>query len=566
MQLDTTPESNIETQSRLCTWLFWTVIALLFITPLLRNKELFEPWFLKWSSVYLASAVASFYLAVNSRVAAVTGKLLYIGLAVIILRLFSFVITPTWIAFESIVNSICFLILLSFFLTSLKEQKISLNKLFYPFATSSLLISAIVLTQYFIFRVKAGYFDPYYFSGAFGNINMLSEYLLLTLPLICYFLRNSTGWKRNLSAYLMVTWLFIIFSGESRSALIAVGFWVILTFWRGISKTEFACTIVAASLFFIVSNLPLTTGTNKIAKAGSFSKRTEIYKGSLQMLIANPLGVGLNGYDYNFVPFQMNTGEKPTETLHYDNPHSEFLKWGIEGGWAGLIAQLALWAVIFWQVSKLPWKNDETFFAKASVLLLIPQLTFQFPFELGTSVFYLSFVLAFALRFGKIKDYDFNSFARVGTTMVSVLLAVYAATYSYSQYVVNKHQHDLEKLHVACRIHPSNTLACINYARALAVTKNPHFAHAVIKKELEQQPFQFIALKILSFTYFREGEVAKACEVGLVYSVIMSGVGPGPLTISQQCPGIQSPIGFLNPIQFREDYLQWLKQHLSTIR
>lgn len=515
-----------------------------------------EPWFLKWCGVYLASTFAALYIAFSSKIYLPSGRLFQLVVGVFVARIASYALFPGLLSAVNAIDAIALCFLILFFAIVLREKKIVFKDLYWPTFIVVGGISALAAFQYLQYQGPPS--DNHTeISSTFGNINMLLEYLVLVLPLVFYFVRSNSGVKRNLFLLVATLLLVCIFIGGSRSALLAVILFLAFCGLRRKFGFEVICFCLAGALFFIVKQTkPSTSEYNALTK--TTSTRTELYRGGLQMLKSNPLGVGAEGFDFNYTPYQMNTTSKPTELEHFETPHNEFLKWGIESGWLFLLVQMFFWFFVFVSAWKKDFKNEESFLLKALLFVSLPQMLFQFPFELGASTFFLAFVIGFYFASESLKPLAGSAKLRVAFVIIAVGMFVNLVSYATSTYLDSNFQNDESKLQTACEVYPYNWHACVSLGRMKALSTQPLTSLPILKDELARRSFNWVALKLIAVAYFQVNQKPTACAIGLVYAQIMNNEGEGPKTVAAQCPGQLSPLNYINPVQFETDYKKWL--------
>lgn len=543
-------------------WVATVLISLIFVVP--------HVWLIYFNQNYvypkrcLVDAIVVFValaLAAEKSLILPQRPILILTGLLAVLKLASTLMFPHWVSLTSLGDSLAFGVFCVYFMTVWEKHQLTLPRFFWVFTVSSLGISAFCLTQYVRSRIMNGVLEPLYFSGPFGNINMLSEYLILFFPLVTLFVRSEKGWRGVLIQLAMVSWIFILLVGRSRSAWIGLGFCMVYGLFQGLSRREWFSYGVALLLFCGSFWIPFIGESYEKAKEGSFSKRAELYKGSSEMLLDHPLGIGGGGFSFNYLPYQMNTKEAPTEREMFDSPHSELLKWGIEHGWAFLAVICLWWLALGILVLKIPGPRELQTFYRTSYLVIGPQLFFQFPFENPGSFYALSFIMALMLVKGKIQALGIKRWGQVALVVLALFFAARAFTQTYNRWIESQYSKNAEMSQLGCDIAPANWKVCFYYSMLAVESLFPKDAKSYIQRELQMRPFDYHALRALAFYLVTVKNEKESCEVVKVYDMIFLGKSTLNGYSLMKCPGIRSPLEFKNSKQFYDDYLKWIAKY-----
>lgn len=249
-------------------------------------------------------------------------------------------------------------------------------------------------------------------KGLSANKNLLSSILFLCLPL--YFIGLQQEKKiKFLSLFALLSTLFVIIVIRTRAVLIAVLiFFILLICYKikerfSIKKKYFIGSGIGLLLIFISScfyffqnktaNLQASSTNNlskyfsRILNSSTLEERFLFWKNSMLMWHDNILlGVGLGNWQIQFPKYGLNefkdfavvNGETTLQ-----RPHNDFLWILCETGLLGLLAYLAIFGVIFFQLYKLVTKATTSkekwtfyFIFSALVGYLIISF-FDFPYE-----------------------------------------------------------------------------------------------------------------------------------------------------------------------------------------
>lgn len=471
-------------------------------------------------------------------------------------------LTFNWVTGYSYVLSLGFGLLCLYIMTVWQNHELSLGTFFWPFVATTYSISVFVFYQFTLSRLINGNPDPLYYSGPFGNINMMSEYLIFLLPLGLIYLRTMEGWRSWVLQIGVTAWITILLVGQSRSAWMGLALCFGYGAWRRLTKKEWASYTIAMVLFLIVQSLPYKGGDYAEAKSGSFAKRLTLYHGATRMLADQPIGVGGGEFEYGYIPYQITTQEAPVEREKFNTPHNEFFKWGIENGWAYLILICGWWLTLGTLVWKIRASRDLQTFYRSSFLVLGPQMFFQFPFENPASYVAIAFLISLILVAGKTQEWPLKKWSRALAVVVSLLLFVKAGTQAASRWLESQYANDRSGLEAACPLDRSNWRVCFLYSMAL-MDYYPDDAKKVIQTQLIQRPFDYHALRALVFYNITKKQIKDACEVSRVYDSLFLGTSLFTPFIKDNCGPYQNPVPFQSAEQFNRDYRAWLKKYLD---
>lgn len=478
-----------------------------------------------------------------------------------VLKLISTAIVPTWVSVTSLADSVAFTVYCTYFILVWDKYKMDLKTFYWIFTISGLGIFAFSGFQYVKSRILGGVLEPLFFSGPFGNINMMSEYLILLLPLVVYFVRTEKGLRGILIQLVLFSWVFLLLVGRSRSAWIGLGFVLAYGAFKKLSRREIVSYGFATLLFIGSFWIPYKGESYEKAKEGSFSKRSELYKGASKMLMDNPLGVGGGGFSFNYLPYQMATKEAPTEREMFDSPHSELLKWGIEHGWAFLAVMCAWWLVLGMIVIRIPGTTDMQTFYRTSYLVIGPQIFFQFPFENPGSFYVLSFTMALMIAKSDLKVVQIKTWGKALLVILAVALTARAYTQTYNRWIESQYSKNMEMSKLGCDISPANWKVCFYYSMLAVESLFPKDAEPYIRWELRTRPFDYHALRALAFYLSTIKNEKESCEVVKVYDMIFLGQSSLSQYANVRCANVKNPLEFKNSRQFHDDYMKWVSKY-----
>jgi hypothetical protein len=276
------------------------------------------------------------------------------------------------------------------------------DKLSWPFFIMLVVIIGFTAEEIFRLRILEMNIKTDAILSTFGNVNMMSEFLILSWPFLILWGR----WEKDkipqmVKFFVLFAVGFFIFYGRSRSAGLGLLAWVVYKLIKKDLNVKEITALVWGLIIFAISHFT-APNVAKISKftPESISERSSLYQGSVELMMARPFGIPPGQFMNEIVPYLLNKTAGPNEFAFFDQPHSEFLKWGIQFGWAFLALCLAFFGLLIYELykkqrdSSVEVKKESGFFTEC-LIVLIPQLVFQFPFENPASI--LCIAVAFGL-------------------------------------------------------------------------------------------------------------------------------------------------------------------------
>ncbi len=411
------------------------------------------------------------------------------------------------------------------------------------------------LNEIYEFRFIKDTLDHARLLGTFGNVNMLAEFFILSLPLV-YFWARKPEFVHSIIKYLILScWVFIILYTRSRSAWIGLALFMCYALFKDFTKKDIFAFIFGFSLFLIVISLPTKNDTIDVnVKLNSFSERIALYKSSLAIMQNSPLGLGLGSFVNELIPYRLHQDFKPYEFEYADQPHSEILKWGVQFGWIGFILALSILLYIFIDLIRI-----NNLFLMSGFLVIVPQLFFQFPFENPAGILLLSIYTGFWLKTKSTTEkYTFNKTVQYIASGFAVFTIIHSFIFITSIAIESQFDKDYEKTSFMCAIYPVNHRNC-NFKNVLLLEKNEttQFRNE-LKTELNFSYMTSDLQRILPIYFQRVNNEKALCEDILIYKLMY----PAQKFFSDEnlkfCSRFPTPIKYDNPVQFRTDYRKWL--------
>lgn len=454
------------------------------------------------------------------------------------------------------------LYVLSYFFFQLDTQFIKKYQQTFLALTGLLLTVFLSLHIYEVyeFRVLKDTIDQGRMLGTFGNINMVSEFFILSLPFLYWFLTQPTSSAKAQFKFLALTfWIFIILYSRSRSSWIGLVLFAIYIAYKHFNKKHLAYMSLGWALYLACMFIPSTQkDTVDDDKKNSFIERLSLYKATAQLIADRPFGTGLGTFTNEIIPYRLIQEHKPHEFQYADQPHSEILKWGSQYGWLGLIFCLGIFGYFIFSLIKL----KDTLLISA-FLVLLPQILFQFPFENPASILLIAMYLGFWLKRKMLAEHFQNSWkTRSIFVILGAIMVLNSFAYIYSIYVESQLNKDLEKTSLMCSVYPINHKNC-NYKNVLLLEANQTSKFRQdLKDEFFYSYFTSDQQRILPLYFQKINDIKHLCENILIYKLmypLQKNYSAQDLTF---CQKFSIPIKFDNPQQFNTDYQAWLQKAL----
>lgn len=363
---------------------------------------------------------------------------------------------------------------------------------------------------------------PYLQVGSFfGHANNAAQFLGLTLLLWWAIPRPQNRWAAaTLAAVSAVSLAYLLFS-RGRSALIAFALGLLVFgFFQLRARKKITYFFPAAAILLaggvVFAGILGLQGKGFSLSAGKgplVHYRADVWAQTLKMVKANPLGVGVDRFAFEFLPFH-----RQGDTISYTHlaftPHNEFLRYLAEDGALALLF-LAGWMIFLW----LWWKSGavhKQIILPAGMFFLAEMLV-QFPWQ-NPYPFFVGALLAGAMASGIWERRAMAAHLWAKATS-AVAVAVFLGL--VGQAVISR---SLEKTadvfwaKVSCRASPANWNSCLNYARLLLEKGDAAPARREIEALLELEPWNFAAIRHLGVVAARQGDNLEACFLTWKYN------------------------------------------------
>lgn len=540
------------------SFLHIVILGGVFLIPLVWSRYLNANYVsAKFFLVYLISSV-SLFASANFLVRPLLNRpLLYSLLAIIGLHLLSPFVSGDLVHVLYMFKFLSF----SFFAYYFYSLGINLDSFFKKFDFVILVVATgifgLALNDFYLYRIQKSDITSVFLLGSFGNVNMLAEFLILSLPFIFHWRRLVTKVPTYLKDILFFGWIFFILYCRSRSAWIGLGLWGVWSLAnKKINWTEFGL-FLAAFIFYHASLLaPHIEDIALAVKGESFRQRLHLYQMTLKLIWDNPLGVGVGQFFNEIIPYLVNSDFRPVEYVYFDQPHSEILKWSVQFGWLGFILPL----VIFGYLAYFAYQQ-KNFFLTSSIMVLIPQVVFQFPFENPASLLYLAFLFALAMGlFPRSKQMIVKLKFKIPIYIFAVLGVIHSFCFVLGIFLETSHNGNVVLAEKACELYPVSLNGCFVRDQFLIGTNRLVQGRINLKEDLLRFPFHAGLMRMLPAYLKTTEDEKKTCQAILMYDFVFEKQTFFKEQALQICSQYKLPVNYYSPIQFRDDYVKWLKQ------
>lgn len=535
------------------------ILAGVFLVPLVWSRYLNANYVsAKFFLVYLVSA---FSLFVSSRqwVFPQLPKPLFFALSgLIFLHLVSPFLSGKAVHVLYMFKFLSFSFFAYYFYSLQIDLEIFLKKYDFLILVTAAAIFGFAGNDFYTYRIEKSDITSVFLMGSFGNVNMMAEFFILSLPLIHLWGKAQGKVPFLLKNFLFWGWIFFILYCRSRSAWIGLGLWGI---WgltqKKITRKEVVIFVLALICYQVALHAPHVADIAVAVKGESFKQRLNLYQTTLKLIVEHPFGVGVGLYFNEITPYLMGSDFRPVEYVYYDQPHSEILKWAVQFGWLGFVLPL----IVFGYLSVFAFRQ-KNFFLTSSLMVILPQIVFQFPFENPASLMYLAFVFALALAlFPAAKRLDVKFVYRIPVFIVALIGMAHAVFFVTAIFFETSHENDVKLIESACELYPVSLNGCFVRDQFLVGSNRNVQGRLALSEDLGKFPYHAGLMRILpSYLKIAGGDDQKACEAVLMYDFVYQNQKFFKPDVVQKCRQFKVPVSYYTPSQFRDDYTKWLEK------
>ncbi|MFN3445204.1 MAG: O-antigen ligase family protein [Bacteroidia bacterium] len=410
-------------------WMNYLLMALLAMMPLVYNESGVDPNLIpRFALISVYVVVAAIYLLVYHKKHQTHYHCLVLLPFVVLVGVYWYsvlhatnqteaVFVATKISLYTAVVVVTYLLYVN--------QTISFKYVVYGLITACLITVVLVLKDiYLLNKLLINLWESdnvYKINATFGHKNLLSSYLLFTLPFLVIGIKNQTKIiVKVLLILLALVVLVLLLFLQTRASLLAlvigVIFYAVLLFKNYTKQHQtnrllLPILLVLGMLFFTGSIYIFRDKFSVITRTESFKERAALWQNSWEMFKAYPMGVGAGNWQImlpkygvqKFYEFNYRVTEGLTT---FQRPHNDFLWVLCETGFIGGITYVLIFVLVLMALLKI--KPHDAYFdgniLAAFVVSYMVVALVDFPLERIEHSFIFLMVAAITLasvKFGK---------------------------------------------------------------------------------------------------------------------------------------------------------------------
>jgi O-antigen ligase len=359
-------------------------------------------------------------------------------------------------------------------------------------------------------------------GSSFGYANITAQFVAIALLLLFSLGLPELKTERMLFALTIAVALAYLFLLRGRSVLL--GFLVSTLFlfvlrwrhgqkflnWRFIG----AALVVSFSVLISVQMLKGKSFSEAISlkifaeKSDIVAYRQDVWTQTLRMIADKPMGIGLDRFEFEFVPYH-----RFGTTLSYASltlsPHNEFLRYLAEEGVVLSVSYLLLLSYLLFAWFRKSSLSSRRLFLPIFCFYFF-ELLFQFPLQTGFPSFFAAILL------GAIVAETWSGEVRISERWSSVVLSLvllFLFIGTAQSFLVRAFEKSAyrDSLSVACSLMPSNWRACMKFAQVEMRAGKLLEARQIVDKELERAPWNYYAWRNMGVIGLRGGDQLEGC-------------------------------------------------------
>jgi O-antigen ligase len=428
-------------------WMNYFLMVLLAIMPLVYNDSGVDP------NLIPRLALMSLYVLTASIYLFISHKNLHTNYYLLVLMPFALLAAAYWYSVLNATNQTeavfvatkislyAAVVVTTYFLYA--NRIIQFKYVVYGMVTACVLSVILVLKDmYLLNKLHIMLWESdnvYKINATFGHKNLLSSYLLFTMPFLVIAIKNQTKTTvKALLGLLVLLVLVIILLLQTRAAILAlvigIIFYAIILFktytkQRQSNKLLWPVLLLLSMLLFSGSIYLFRDKFSVITLTESFKERAALWQNSWEMFKEYPMGVGAGNWQImlpkygvqKFYEFNYRVTEGLTT---FQRPHNDFLWVLCETGFVGGITYVLIFVIIL--ITLLKIKSKDAFFdtniLAAFVMSYLVVALVDFPLERAEHSLIFLIVASMALanaQYGKIRIVP-NRLFFVGLVLVAM--------------------------------------------------------------------------------------------------------------------------------------------------
>jgi hypothetical protein len=268
-------------------------------------------------------------------------------------------------------------------------------------------------------------------------------------------------------------------------------------------------------------------------KPGMSGARLDYWRQTLRLIRAEPFGVGLDRFEFEFIPFQrLGNTLSPYSVLL--SPHNEFLRYPAEEGILLALAYLLLLTLFLRAWWRRAPPGSRALLAPIGLFYAV-EMSVQFPWQLAFPCFFGA--IAFGAMAAELWPGSWIPERRLRRVLATVLLVLlFAGTAAAWTVRAFERSDEAERVGFACRLAPAHWRACLRATRILVAKGDLREARARVEAELDRAPWNFYAWRMLASIAARENKHLESCYFTWRYVDLFRSMDPGAVEVLNSCP------------------------------
>lgn len=340
-------------------------------------------------------------------------------------------------------------------------------------------------------------------ASTFGNANMLAQFLGLSFAL------QMSGKKTY--AQLLISALCLVVSFELGCRSIVLGCLLSLPlFLYKLSPKRilffFSSIVLCLSIYHQRPYEDVITKTTKEQRQPLQSEniRKTLWVLSWEMFKDHPMGIGVNNYEFEVVPYQVGSKLPNDENIVYQSPHNEFVRYLVEDGIIYFTCLMILLGLVIYRCHKI--------IPSLGILVVVGvESFFQFPLINSCGFLFISMLLAGILKHTAHPFKGNKLYFSLGVWLVLGVVGHLSYRSLGSFYLMSNYPTNKEAVKRACELMPSNWRSCLLESMAY-ISEGRYFdAERSVYKILDRQGSNFAAMKYAMANNFQKSLIYSGC-------------------------------------------------------
>lgn len=502
------------------------------IAPLIYSTKFYEAYLTpKWLVVYSAALLCFCKFFYNLPIINLTKTQKILLLFILISSTLTMLLTYPNISSKALLDRITFLGLVMYGFSLFYHYAYTAHQITIP-----ILIGGCGVVCYGLFMQS----PQESLSSTFGNVNMTSEHIGTCIICCLASYQNSNKILRHIYIISSAIFLAYIYFVNSRSAYLALFFSICYLAYVKELPLKKICILLSGPFLSYLWNQThnlMDLSWVSDSKLNSAYERIEIWKGSVKMIMENPLGVGAEMFDYAFIPYKLQTSFPVSKAIIERSPHNELLRYACEDGLIFTILGIAFFAsLIQTRVSSFsPFIKSQPLIISYFIYLFV-QSIFQFPLQNPAPFFTTAVMLGYFLCVTERPDAPTikpKPFFKLNIILGTVVYIYFSTIQGYSSYLIANYPRNYDNTKLACRLNPSNWHTCLYAVQNAFSMGFTHEGQKLALEEIHKRPYNFPILLLLGYSYIKQGDKDSGCFYLKKYDKILSTTK----SIKFQCSG-----------------------------